>query len=147
MSTAATFPAAESIPRARRTSAAVHRTATTTRAESGRHHRPVGSRQPVGGRASMRLTRRGRLVLGVLVSLPCAALLVITGSVSADAGTEFIARAATAVVVVQPGESLWQIARAVDPTSDPRSTVVAIRELNGLGTDTVVPGQSLIVPQ
>lgn len=106
--------------------------------------RPVRSRR---SRSGVRLTRRGRIVVGALVSLPFAALLVITGSVAADAGTASPQGPATATVVVQPGESLWNIAQAVAPHEDPRSTITTIRDLNSLGTDTVVPGQSLVVPR
>lgn len=97
--------------------------------------------------SSVRLTRRGRIVVGALVSLPFAALLVITGSVAADAETADPRGSATATVVVQPGENLWSIAQAVAPHDDPRSTITIIRDLNSLGTDTVVPGQSIVVPR
>jgi len=106
--------------------------------------RPVRAHRP---RSSVRLTRRGRIVVGALVSLPFAALLVVTGSVAADAETADSQVSATAIVVVQPGENLWSIAQAVAPHDDPRSTITAIRDLNSLGTDTVVPGQSLVVPR
>lgn len=124
MTIAATFPAATSDARV---------------APRARHPRSTRS-------AGVRLTRRGRIVLGVAVSLPFAALMIINGSGAADAGTQGTVEPATAVVVVQSGESLWQIAQTVAPSADPRSTITAIRELNALGTDTVVPGQSLVVP-
>ena len=111
--------------------------------------RRSAARRPVrsGPRRTWRLTRRGRIVLGVLVSVPFAAVLMVTGSLSADAGTDLAAQgSATAMVVVQPGESLWQIARQVAPNTDPRATLTTIRDLNGLGDDTVVPGQALVVP-
>lgn len=98
-------------------------------------------------RQGVTLTRRGRMVLGVLLSVPFAATLMVVGSLTADAGTVASpVGSATGVVVVQPGESLWQIARQVAPEADPRATLTAIRELNGLGSDTVVPGQALVVP-
>ena len=49
-------------------------------------------------------------------------------------------------VVVQQGETLWQIAQRIAPEADPRATVTAIRELNGLGGAPVVAGQTVIVP-
>ncbi|GDX31264.1 hypothetical protein LBMAG15_01980 [Actinomycetes bacterium] len=61
------------------------------------------------------------------------------GSVSAG-------RPAAAVVVVQPGESLWSIAQQVAPGSDPREVVGRIRDLNGMADAVVTPGQSLVVP-
>ena len=53
---------------------------------------------------------------------------------------------ATAVVVVQPGDSLWSIAQTVAPGADPRETVLRLRELNGMASAVVVPGQSIVVP-
>ena len=35
---------------------------------------------------------------------------------------------------------------AIAPGADPRETVSLIRDLNGLGDSTVVPGQSIVVP-
>ena len=86
------------------------------------------------------------MVLGVVLSVPFAAALMLVGSVQADAGTSVTVAPATSVVVVQPGESLWGIAQQVAPGADPREVVTSIRELNGLGDAPVVPGQSLVVP-
>jgi len=111
--------------------------------------RSTARRGTPGPRPALTLTRRGRIALGVVLSVPFAATLMVVGSLSADAGTSDSSIgivSATGTVVVQPGESLWQIARQVAPHSDPRETLMAIRELNGLGSDTVVPGQSLVVP-
>lgn len=135
MSTAVTFPTARRSP-----------VPTARRSATGQSARRSATGQSPSTRG-WRLTRRGRVVLGVLVSVPFAALLVVNGSVTADAGTSASEQgAATAVVVVQPGESLWKIAQAVAPQADPRATITAIRDLNGLGGNAVVPGQALIVP-
>ena len=73
--------------------------------------------------------------------------VIASGRFSADAGTSLVDQGrATGVVVVQPGESLWQIASEIAPGVDPRETVSAIRSLNGLGDTTVVAGQSIVVP-
>jgi LysM repeat protein len=53
---------------------------------------------------------------------------------------------ATTTVVVQPGESLWQIAGRVAPGGDRRVTVDRLQKLNDLGSSVVVPGQVLVVP-
>jgi nucleoid-associated protein YgaU len=95
----------------------------------------------------VRLTARGRaLVLLTSVTFLVLALLA-SGRFAALAGDTPDGRPATAVVVVQPGETLWQIARTIDPGADPRALVSSIRELNGLGAEPVVPGQSLVVPR
>lgn len=108
-------------------------------------------RTPVrsSGRPStaLRLTSRGRALL-LLVSVAVLALAILaSGRFAAIAGHSADGRPVTSVVVVQPGETLWQIARTIDPGADPRELVSRIRELNGLGAAAVVPGQSLVVPR
>lgn len=112
---------------------------------------PVRSVRPVRPiRPVVRLTRRGRLMRSL------AAIVVLFGLVAAGAErmTGEPARAvsgptapiATASVVVEQGDSLWQIAQAVAPGRDPREVVSRIRELNGLSSNLIQPGQVLLVP-
>ena len=56
-------------------------------------------------------------------------------------------RAAMRQVVVKPGQSLWSIALNAEPKADPRVVVQQIMEFNALGTQVVVPGESLWVPR
>lgn len=50
-------------------------------------------------------------------------------------------------MTVEPGETLWDIASAADPDTDPRLVVQRIIDLNGLAGDpTVHPGQELRLP-
>jgi nucleoid-associated protein YgaU len=130
MAIAAPFPAARA-------------TRTSTRPVRSR----AAARTPVRPDAGLRLTRRGRLALGVLSTLFLLLVVLFSGRLSADAGTSLSDQGrATGVVVVQAGESLWQIAQAIAPHADPRETVTVIRELNGLGEAAVRPGQSIVVP-
>jgi nucleoid-associated protein YgaU len=93
----------------------------------------------------MRLTRRGRTVVRLLV-LTALTLLVLAFSLGRLAGSaEAGDGSGVSAVVVQPGDTLWQIARAADPQADPRDTIAAIAALNGL-TGPIVPGQQLLVP-
>lgn len=141
MAIAAPFPAAAGTSR--------RPSAPAARRPSARTARRLSHGAPGIGRArtsSWRLTRRGRIVVGVVLSVPFAAALMMVGSVQADAETTAADRPATAVVVVQPGESLWGIAQQIAPGADPREVVTSIRDLNGLGDTPVVPGQSLVVP-
>ena len=97
--------------------------------------------------AGIRLTPRGRIVLLVLSTLFLFVVVLMSGRFTADAGTTRGSQGVgTGVVVVQQGESLWQIARQIAPAADPREIVSAIRELNGLGESTVEAGQSIVVP-
>lgn len=52
----------------------------------------------------------------------------------------------TAIVPVGRGQTLWDLARQYAPDSDPEAVVARIRQLNGLGDATLVPGLPLTVP-
>ncbi|MFC5052241.1 LysM peptidoglycan-binding domain-containing protein [Saccharothrix xinjiangensis] len=52
----------------------------------------------------------------------------------------------TAVVHVQVGETLHDLAERSAPTSDPDAVAARIRTLNNLTTDDLTPGQPLTVP-
>lgn len=111
---------------------------TLQRPAAGRLAAP--SRLPA---APPRLTRRGRLVLVLLLAL-LAVTAFSLGRASSDAsGAPAASRRS---VVVQPGETLWQIARRAVPAADPRETVARIADLNDLDGSTVHPGQRLVVP-
>ncbi|GAB3386339.1 hypothetical protein GCM10027568_04500 [Humibacter soli] len=98
-------------------------------------------------RVRTRLTRRGRVVLAALVVLPA---LVVGGVVAAnnaaEAGTNSSYSASFRHITVQPGDSLWSIARRISPASDPRDVIGAIIDLNGLSSSVVQAGQRLAIP-
>jgi hypothetical protein len=91
----------------------------------------------------LKLTVRGRRVVALLALLPIvlAFLLIGTRAAQADATGP-----TTAVVKVEAGQSLWDVAVAIAPDEDPRSTIWTIKALNGLETSEVQAGQALIVP-
>lgn len=93
---------------------------------------------------SVRLTRRGR-VAAFISSLAALAAIVVGAGQMADASGQATVADPT-VVVVQSGETLWGIAQNVAPGHDPRGVIAQIRDLNDLGTRSIVPGQSLVVP-
>lgn len=83
--------------------------------------------------------------------LPTLAALIVLGAISffgpaASASVENASVTRT-VVVVKHGETLWDIAQAVDPQGDTRDTVVRIMELNSLTSTSVDAGQRLEIPQ
>ncbi len=95
----------------------------------------------------LRITRRGRVVVTLLVAiaLAVAAVLVGIGAVGAAAGTE----AGTTTfhyVSVAPGESLWQLAETIAPHSDPRDVIADIQNLNNLRSSDLQPGQQIAIP-
>ena len=97
--------------------------------------------------------RRLGSVRGFLKGLPLLTLaaLIVLGAISffgpaASASVENASVSRT-VVVVKHGETLWDIAQAVDPQGDTRDTVVRIMELNSLTSTSVDAGQRLEIPQ
>ena len=98
-------------------------------------------------RGSLRLTRRGRLVVSTscLVVAIGVALTKPWGS-SAGTTTAQAQGSTTARVTVAQGRTLWQIALSIAPTTDPRITVERIRELNGLPDSAIRAGQELLIP-
>ena len=116
--------------------------------------RPGHTARRPAGRSGVHLTRRGRMVMSVLLMM--ATLLVTalvwlaaagraqaTGSGPAPAS---VYRNLTAVVV-HPGQSLWSIASEADPSADPRTDMQEIVDHNALHGTNLVPGQRLWVPQ
>lgn len=106
---------------------------------------------PELGRGSgMRLTRRGRLarfvVVVMLVALAGVAGVDRLAGEPARAGEVVGPALGTATVVVEPGDSLWSISRDRVPGADPREVVLRMRELNGLSSNLIQPGQVLLVP-
>jgi hypothetical protein len=91
----------------------------------------------------VKLTVRGRRVVALLALLPIvlAFLLIGTRAAQADASEP-----TTAVVKVEAGQSLWDVALAIAPNEDPRATIWTMKALNGLETSEVQAGQALIVP-
>ncbi|MFJ3958721.1 LysM peptidoglycan-binding domain-containing protein [Arthrobacter sp. NPDC090010] len=98
----------------------------------------------------MRLTRRGRfvffglpaaLLLATLLTLALGALLSpAKASDSSDSTRQM------ATIVVQPGDTLWNIAERVAPGRDPRDVVGEIASLNGLDASQLKAGQDLFIP-
>jgi nucleoid-associated protein YgaU len=99
---------------------------------------------------SLRLTRRGRVVVAVAAVLLLAVLsLVIAASAQATnhPAPSGAAQRNLTQVTVRPGQSLWSIAEKADPDADTRVVIQQIIELNGLTGNVVFAGQRLLVPR
>lgn len=108
-----------------------------------------------GARASvreggLRLTRRGRFVIfglpvlaGAVTVAALLMLVLLPGQAQADTDQAVPERT---VVTVSSGDTLWSIAREVDPEGDPRGTTAQIVDLNDLTQSGLTPGQQLVVP-
>ena len=93
----------------------------------------------------IRLTRRGRRVVALLAIIPIALTFLLIGMRGAVA-TDGTVQSETQSVVVKPGQSLWDVAVAISPNTDPRETIWLIQQLNTMETSDVLAGQALIVP-
>ncbi len=109
------------------------------------HRFPVAAPAPAPKPAPVpvRLTRRGVVASWVVavMSIAIAAFGLVQGlqpSAPAVVGSQS--------VVVQPGQSLWEVAQAVNPDVDPRVTLAAIRSETALDTSVLVPGSTVTVP-
>lgn len=95
--------------------------------------------------SSVRLTRRGRLLVLFAVLLAVLAMFALVGSPAQS--TEVPRHPAAHTVVVQPGQTLWDIASEVAPGTDPRTVVADIIDLNALSDPGAIRvGQPLYVP-
>ncbi len=109
---------------------------------------------PASGR--VRLTRRGKIVVGALLALAVAGLaaliwLAVGGQAEAAGpaglGTGSGAGHSMLRVVVRPGETLWSIAVRTDPGADPRAVIQEIIDDNALRGTAIQDGQVLWVPR
>jgi hypothetical protein len=97
-------------------------------------------------RSTVRLTRRGRLVVVVtalLVAFAVGVFVTAAGSVATQRpGTP----EPTRIVQVGSGDTLWGIASEVADGGDVRSMIDEIKQLNALGSNDLQAGQRLVVP-
>ncbi len=103
---------------------------------------PRAARQP----DPARMTRRGRLVTFATLLLVMLVAFVVWGP-SVVATSEPGTPTPVQIVVVQPGETLWDIATRADPGGNVGDLVHEIAELNALpSTGEIQIGQRIAVP-
>jgi hypothetical protein len=97
-------------------------------------------------RRSTAEVRRRRVLLVAMGMLLVALALPLsgTGGNSHPIGSALAETGHPVAYTVQPGDTLWSIAEQVDPAGDPRPLVA--RLASQLGSDTVVPGEHLVLP-
>ena len=116
------------------------------------------ARRPGAG-SQLRLTRRGEWVLALVAALATTLLVLGTADGASSPPRPAASRSAAPVavpggsaapavreVVVEPGQTLWSLARALDPGADPRATVERIMAANRLSKARVQAGQRLVLP-
>lgn len=103
--------------------------------------------------APLRLTRRGRVVVAGLIVAAAAAIALVAG-LAAPGGAQASNHSRPGgghqgmhQVVVQPGQTLWSIASAAEPSADPRRVVDEIMAANAMTGAGLQSGQLLWVPR
>jgi LysM domain len=114
----------------------------------------VSVRQATTAPGKLRLTRRGRrLVTGFVMLVMVITAMLIWTSVAGGAQVPGPGAPVRSVyqgmtqIVVQPGQTLWSIAAAVDPSGDPWTAVQQISDVNALNGAQIQAGQLLWVPR
>jgi hypothetical protein len=112
---------------------------------------PSGTRSRAAASPSHpRLTRRGRVVVAVLATLVAGGLCV-AGATAAQATSGTAAShgnpGGAERIVVQPGDTLWSIAKTADPGADTQTVVQEMLQVNRLAGPDLSPGQRLWVPR
>ena len=107
--------------------------------ESDRRYRPRPAR------SHQRAVYRRRRVLAALVGLGIVLTVARAGAALGESSLATPERLPhVQQVVVQPGDTLWSIARRVAPGHDVRPLVDAM--VHSLGTSTVIAGETIPVP-
>jgi Tfp pilus assembly protein FimV len=105
---------------------------------------PTAGEAATGEGGRMRLTRRARALARTLaIALVVAVFLLVAPGLARGDGPDRPAPRVT--YVVQPGDTLWSIARRVAPGQDPRPVVDGLIEANEL-RGGLQAGQELSVP-
>ena len=145
-------PAPQGVPRRRRIPGSTTEPLPVRACTGDVIGRPVARKQQVRRpreleAPSLRLTRRGRMLVSFVSVLVFGSAIAVLGLRIAgvlDSGPDF---SSTVPVQVAPGESLWSIAQETNPDQDPTLVVEKIAELNKLsGPADLTPGQTLQIP-
>jgi LysM repeat protein len=93
----------------------------------------------------LRLTRRGRMMLLALSALILLAAVSV-GRTGSQAATATDYGPSLQQTTVQPGDTLWTVAKRIAPQNDPREVVAQIRRVNHLQSSSLRVGQQLLLP-
>ena len=120
-------------------------TSSPTSRPSAAGHDRVAQRTMPATAPSVRLTRRGRvLLLALLVAVLFGAFSL--GRAAPQAASDRQSAPALEQITVHQGDSLWTVARRIAPDNDPRDVIAQIRRLNDLTTWQLQAGQQLLLP-
>ena len=105
----------------------------------------IGQATAATAAQSVRLTRRGRVVVVIMLALATAGVFVPLAATAGQAADQPVGP--PPVTVVQSGDTLWSIASRYAPRRSPLETVDEIRRLNHLHGYVILAGQQLELPR
>ncbi|WP_435299865.1 LysM peptidoglycan-binding domain-containing protein [Timonella sp. A28] len=111
-----------------------------TEAARKRVHR---ARYGITGLRGLRLTRRGRVLIVALALLCLLVPVVVAATAHADEGVVAVEVLEHPVAV---GETLWTIARGINPGVDNRDVVSDIMNLNNMAVAKLRAGEVILLP-
>jgi hypothetical protein len=109
--------------------------------------RLVGPFEGVCAPTSIRLTRRGRLVMTLVVAVAVAALAVVLATSVDAAAPQIDGPHINYATVVLAGQTLSEVAAAQLPGLPINDAVARIQLVNGMNTSQVSAGQLLLIPE
>ncbi len=102
--------------------------------------------QATGPRSTLRLTRRGRIVVVIAALLVAFAIGVFVTAAGSVATQQPGSPEPTRIVQVGTGDTLWDIAAGLAADGDVRAVMEEIKQLNALDSGVLQAGQRLVVP-
>jgi LysM domain len=81
------------------------------------------------------------------VVISVIAMAVAGGAQASNHGRDGAGYSGMHQIVVRPGETLWTIATAAEPSADPRLVISQIMTVNSLTSTVVQAGELLWVPK
>jgi len=130
----------------------VHTTRSAPLTQPTPASRPAGA--PRHQPTRLRLTRRGRVVLATFTMLATAATVTLIwmatagGAAASSPGTPARSPyAGMTQIVVRPGQTLWSVAVAAEPSANTWVVVQQIMDVNSLTATNIQAGQLLWVPK
>lgn len=97
-------------------------------------------------RPSLRLTRRGRIVVFAAACLMVMAVALMLGTSSVATNSAGGTPTQTEMIRVDHGQTLWGIAAELAEDGEVRQMVQTIKQLNALDSSVLMAGQQLHIP-
>ncbi|MFS3126963.1 LysM peptidoglycan-binding domain-containing protein [Nocardioides sp. Bht2] len=97
-------------------------------------------------RPTLRLTRRGRIVVFVAACLMVMAAALVLGTSSVATNSAGGTPTQTEMIRVDHGQTLWAIAAEIADDGEVREMVQTIKQLNALDSSALQAGQTLHIP-